>query len=151
LKINNIIIKLQHLINMKTISIMFLLSLAVVVSARTASRELLDAQDDINRAFGDAKDEIDGFFASFWGQRCVTDDGCMKYVAYCDKDAGITAGITGIGVDGECRPNIWVWLVLAGIALLLVGSCVCCLLCGLCKCLYRCLLHVRPQNFTGAR
>ena len=110
-----------------------------------ASRELFNTEDDINEAFADAKDEIDGFFASFWGKICVVDENCMKYVAYCDRKTGLT------GVDGQCRPNIWVWLVLAGIAILLIGSCVCCLLCGLCKCIYDCLCCCcRDQGYAPA-
>lgn len=110
-----------------------------------ASRELLDAQDDINKAFSDAQEDINGFFASFWGKKCVVNDNCLQHMAYCDKDAGIT------GLDGECRPNIWVWLVLAVIALLLVGSCVCCIICGLCKCLYNCLCCCcRDKGYTPA-
>ena len=116
-----------------------------------ASRELLDTQDDINNAFDDAKEEIDDFFASFWGKKCLTDTNCMSAVAYCDREVGITAGIAGIAVDGECRPTIWVWLVLAVIALLLVGSCVCCIICGLCKCLYNCLCCCcRDKGYTPA-
>merc|ERR1712241_936132 len=93
---------------MKTIAAVILLSasLAVLVSGKTASRDLLD----------------------------TLDDQCMDYVAYCDKKStGLTA------LDGQCRPNIWVWLVVAGILLILVGSCICCLLCGLCKCILDCL------------
>ena len=165
---------------MKTIAVLLLASIAVLASAKTglflyifiqmkagreklfflyftnilkdclnfhtlANRELLGAQDDINKAFGDAKDEIDGFFATVVGKACVLDDNCMKHVSYCEKSEGFT------GVDGQCRPNIWVWLVLAGVLLLLVGSCVCCLLCGLCKCLYNCLCCCcRDKGYTPA-
>ena len=90
--------------------------------------ELFNTEDEIiNEAFEEVKDEIDGFFASFWGKKCVLDGQCMQPLAYCDKKVGVT------GLDGQCRPKPWVWSVLAGIAILLVGSCVCGLLRGFCR------------------
>ena len=74
----------------------------------------------------------------FYGGICIKDDNCLSPIAYCDKNAGATAGVLGnLAVDGQCRPNIWVWIVLAGIVLLFLGACICCICCGLCKCLYK--------------
>ena len=104
----------------------------------SASRETRDAADDINETFDNAEKELQGFVKQFWGGKCVTDDQCMKYVSYCDKNAGVSQQFLGsLAVDGECRPNIWIWLVLAGIVLLFLGACICCICCGLCKCLYK--------------
>merc|ERR1712203_84017 len=126
--------------------IILIASLAVLMGGKTASRELFNTEDDVNQAFKDAKDEIDDFFAKFWGKVCVSDGNCLDYLAYCYKNESKV-----LGVDGQCRPSIWVWLVLAAIAILLVGSCVCCLLCGLCKCIYDCLCCCcRDQGYAPA-
>ena len=112
---------------MKIIAVI-ILALAVLVSGKTASRELLDTEDDINRALEDAKGEIEGFIASVWGKICILDINCMKYVAYCDTKRGI------FGI-GHCRPNIWVWLVLAVIALgIIIGISVILFFCCVCTC-----------------
>ena len=124
---------------MKTVSILFLASLAVAVSARTASRELLNVEDDIGKAFSEAKDysddarrEIDDWFDRFWGMKCISNGQCAEPIAFCDTNEGL--GYWQDVRSQECRPNVWGWLILAGIGLVLVGSFVCCIICCLCKC-----------------
>ena len=68
---------------------------------------------------------------SFWGKNCVLDEQCMKHWSHCDQTVGLTP------LDGQCRPHVWVWLLLAGAIVVLLGSGIACLLCGLCKCIYR--------------
>merc|ERR1711983_270298 len=94
------------------------LCLTVFVSAGTASRNRRDAEDDIKDAFADADKEIQGFVQKFYGATCVMDSQCLEYVAYCDKKAGLGS----LAVDGQCRPVIWVWIVLAVIVLLFLGT-----------------------------
>ena len=104
----------------------------------SASRETRDADYDINETLNQAEEELQGYVKKFWGGKCVTDDQCMQYISYCDKEAGVSKQFLGsLAVDGECRPNIWIWLVLAAIVLLFFGACICCICCGLCKCLYK--------------
>ena len=74
----------------------------------------------------------------FYGAECVMDIQCLKYVAYCDKKAGLSAalGLGPLSVDGQCRPVVWVWLVLAFIILLFLVICIGLCLRGLFSCLY---------------
>ena len=107
-------------------------------SCLAATRHKRDTEDDIQNAVNDAERELKGIMDKFYGGVCVQDDNCLTPIAYCDKNAGATAGVLGnLAIDGQCRPNIWVWLVLAGIVLLFLGACICCICCGLCKCLYK--------------
>ena len=41
--------------------------------------------------------------------------------------------------DGQCRPTIWVWIVLAVLGLLFIGTCLCCCICGCCAMILDCL------------
>merc|ERR1719245_1505047 len=68
---------------------------------------------------------------TFWGENCILDDQCMKPWSFCDKSFGLT------DLDGQCRPYVWVWLLLAGVIVVLLGSGIACLLCGICKCIYK--------------
>ena len=107
---------------MKIIAV--ILTVAVLISdGKTASRELLSVEDDLNRASEAAKDGIEDFFTSIWGKICLMDDNCIKVVAYCERVEG------GLGIIGQCRPNVGVWLVLAVIAIILL---ICCCVCRLC-------------------
>ena len=109
-----------------------------------ASRHKRDTEDDINKAYDDAERELRGIMDKFYGGVCVTDAQCLDTIAFCDHKAGVTGeaasalGLGNIGgVDGQCRPNIWIWIVMAGIVLLFMGACICCICCGLCSCLYK--------------
>ena len=82
--------------------------------------------EDGSQVFEEAKGEIDGFFASLWGKICLLDDQCVEPLAHCDRRTGL------IGVDGQCRPSTLFW---SGIAISLLGACLCCLLCGLFRCI----------------
>jgi len=115
-----------------------LLCMTLVVFAGTAgSRQLLD-DSDLNNAIDDAQKELNGLIESVWGGKCLTDDQCASFVAYCDKTQGASAAL-GLGLDGECRPSIWVWIILGAIVLLFLGSCICCICCGICSCILDCL------------
>ena len=104
--------------------------LSLQVSANT--------EDDINAIYDDAEKEVQDMFEKFWGGICISDDQCLEAVAFCDKSAGKSASVLGnLAVDGQCRPNIWIWIALAAVVLLLLGSCICCICCGLCSCLYK--------------
>ena len=115
--------------------------LIIFMSTGTANRIVRDIEDDINDALADADKEIQGFVLRFYGASCVKQSQCLEYVAYCDKKAGLSAalGLGVLSIDGQCRPVIWVWIVLAVIILLLLGTCICFCLSGLCSCLYKCL------------
>ena len=76
--------------------IIAVLILAGLVSGKTAPRELLFTEDDIDGALKEAKDGIEDFATSIWGKFCLLDEACMKYVAYCDREKGF--GIVGINV-----------------------------------------------------
>ena len=114
-------------IRMKTISVLLLASLAILCFGRRTTR---DIQDDIER-------EIAGSGNSFYGGNCVMDSNCLSSLSYCDLTKGFTP------LNGECRPMIWVWVVITGVSLLLLGGCFCCIICGLCKCLIDCLCCCR--------
>ena len=105
--------------------IVVMLATAVLISGKTASRELLSVEDDLNRASKAAEDEIKDFFSSIWGKICWIDDNCTKVVAYCERVKG------GFGFIGQCRPNVGVWIVLALIAFLVLIFCCVCRLCRL--------------------
>ena len=92
---------------MKIIAV--ILAMALVISAKSASRELLSMEEDLDRASEAAEDEMKDFLTSMWGKICVVDGNCVKYVAYCQKVKG------GFGIIGQCRPNLGVWFVLAGV------------------------------------
>ena len=90
---------------------------------------------------------------SVWGKTCLVDGACAKSISYCDRSQGeasklsralsnelysigkfardrrsITAIQTGFiaELDGRCRPMLWVWVVLVGLVIGLICSCVCC-------------------------
>ena len=49
------------------------------------SRHLLE-----DNVLEDAQEGLNNFIDSFWGGKCVQDSGCASFIAYCDKNAGIT-------------------------------------------------------------
>merc|ERR1712130_1089010 len=111
-----------------------------VSASSVGSRQLLSTEDDINKAVNDAEQEVSDFIEKFWGGICISDDQCLEVVAFCDNTAGKSASIMGdLALDGQCRPVIWIWIALAAVILLLLGSCICCICCGLCSCLYKIL------------
>jgi len=112
-------------------------TLAIAVHA--GSRFRRNTEEDINKNIDEAGKEINGFFKSIWGGTCITNDQCLAapYVAYCDKEAGVVGSI--IGDLPVCRPSIWMWIIIAAIAFLLLLSCVCCLCCTCCSCILDCL------------
>merc|ERR1712243_5241 len=116
---------------MKTLLFLLLgaLFLANQASASTAgSRQLLS--DDLEKV----QEEVAGMIEKFWGSICISDDQCLEVVSFCDKTAGKSASIMGnLALDGQCRPVIWVWVVLAAIILLFLGSCIACVCCCCCK------------------
>ena len=69
------------------------------------NRQLLD-NDDINDALANAQDEFNGLIDSFWGGKCIKDDQCISYVAYCDKTQGLSGSLGKIldGVFVQYRP-----------------------------------------------
>ena len=56
----------------------------------SAIRERRDTDYDIDETLNKVDQELQGFVKQFWGGKCVTDDQCMKYISYCDKDAGVS-------------------------------------------------------------
>merc|ERR1712060_406326 len=66
-----------------------------------------------NKALGQAQDDINDFFQKIYGGKCaaaaalITGDQCLSPISVCDTNQGLT----GLGVEGECRP---VWWSLAG-------------------------------------
>ena len=86
----------------------------------------------------DTEKEVQNLFEQFWGGICISDDQCLQAVAFCDESASNSASILGpLAVDGQCRPKIWIWITLAAVILLLLGSCIWCIYCGLCSRLYK--------------
>merc|ERR1712131_500018 len=86
--------------------------LSLQVSANT--------EDDINAIYDDAEKEVQDMFEKFWGGICISDDQCLEAVAFCDKSAGKSASVSGnLAVDGQCRPNIWIWIALAAVVLMI--------------------------------
>jgi len=87
------------------------------------ARELLNTDEDISEAVNSIETE----FRRFWGAACLVDSACLQPVAFCSKTEGSLSGALGLSLDGECRPMWWMWLALAGLALLLIGGCICCI------------------------
>jgi len=77
----------------------------------------------------DAGEEIEDYFENTWnsilGGKCLLDDQCSA-ISYCDTDDIL---------NPECKLRWWFMLVLAVIALMLIGSIISCLCCPCC-CLY---------------
>jgi len=119
--------------------LVFVSTLAIAVHG--GSRFRRNTEDDINKNIDEAGKEINGFFKSIWGGTCVTNDQCLAppVIAYCDKKEGVVGSITGGFGDGECRPSIYLWLIIAAIAFLMLVSCICCLCCTCCSCILDCL------------
>jgi len=115
---------------------LFLATLTIAVQAGTRFRR--DAADDINKAAGQAQDDIENFFEKIYGGKCVpanglTGDQCLSPIAECDTNQGVQE------VTGECRPVWWAWLVIGLVVLLLLGSFLCCCICCCCSAILDCL------------
>merc|ERR1711890_63469 len=67
---------------------------------------------------GDVSGDGDGL----WGRQYVSSEMCYKPWSHCARKKGLTIA------DGECRLNVWVWvvIVLGSILILSVIACVCC-------------------------
>jgi len=118
--------------------LVFLSTLALAVHGGSRYRRDL-TEEEVNNGLENAGEEINGFFKKIWGGVCISNDQCLAapYIAYCNREDGQAAKFTGglIKADGECRPSIYLWIILAVILLLLVGACVCCCVCSICSCL----------------
>merc|ERR1712080_266169 len=88
------------------------------VTAMAGVRHLLVASNFLFFLFF----SVDG--DGLWGRQCVSSEMCMKPWSHCARHKGITFA------DGECRLNVWVWvvIVLGSILILSVQACVCCCL-----------------------
>jgi hypothetical protein len=127
----------------KLVSVLvFLSSLALAAHAGSRYRREV-TEDDINDELEKAGGEIDGFFKKIWGGTCITNDQCLlvPYVAYCDRSEGAASALTGglLQGDGQCRPSIYLWIVLGLLIILFLGACICCCLCSCCSWLLDCL------------
>jgi len=98
--------------------------------AGPGNRKLLESNP-----VSEATEDVNEFLSSVWGGVCYTNSQCAGYISHCDKDQGITV------LDGECRIDWWVWLVLAIMVLLLMSSCISCI-CLPCCCLYACCSNI---------
>merc|ERR1712156_338286 len=75
----------------------FLATFTVAVQGGTRYRR--DTNDDLNKAIGQAEDDINNFFAKIYGGKCAvanqfTGDQCLSPIATCDTNQGI-AGLGG--------------------------------------------------------
>jgi len=114
----------------------FLATFTVAVQGGTRYRR--DTNDDLNKAIGQAEDDINNFFAKIYGGKCAvanqfTGDQCLSPIAACDTNQGIA------GLGGECRPVWWAWLIIGLVALFIIGGFLCCCICCCCSAILDCL------------
>merc|ERR1712059_56662 len=73
-----------------------------------------------------------------WGRPCMSSDNCAKPWSHCARKV---QSIINSRFIGECRLNIWVWIIIFLVLFLIVGAfccCAfmpCCILYASCKCL----------------
>ena len=110
-----------------------LLCMTLVVYAGTAGNR----DSDLKHAIDDAQQKLNGLIDSIWGGKCINDDQCAAFVGYCDKTKGFSGSL---GLDGQCRPSILVWIILSASVLLFFGCCIFLkICCGICSCILDCL------------
>merc|ERR1711963_988861 len=91
------------------------------IAVQGGTRYRRDTNDDLNKAIGQAEDDINNFFAKIYGGKCAvanqfTGDQCLSPIATCDTNQGIA------GLGGECRPVWWAWLIIGLVALFIIGG-----------------------------
>merc|ERR1719228_240761 len=120
----------------------FLLVLLVLTARGGQGWEHRDGEEDVRRlqaALDQADQEVDSFFRRVWGAPCITDNSCATLLAHCDRGEGALAAATAgiLEVDGQCRPAVFLWLLLCAVMVIL-----------LCAGLYLCTQCVKdsPRN-----
>eukprot|EP00092_Neocalanus_flemingeri_P051067 GFUD01059254.1.p1 GENE.GFUD01059254.1~~GFUD01059254.1.p1 ORF type:complete len:144 (-),score=26.88 GFUD01059254.1:18-401(-) len=113
--------------------------LGVAFGDPAANRKLLESNP-----VSEATEDVKEFFSSVWGGACYTTSQCAGYISHCDKDQGVTV------LDGECRLDWWIWLVIAIVIFLLLSSCISCI-CLPCCCLYACCSNILDCICCGCR
>merc|ERR1712059_81607 len=76
-----------------------------------------------------------------WGRPCGLSDQCLKPWSHCARSV---KGIVDTRFVGECRLNIWVWVII-GLIIFLILAATCCCICMPCCILYnscKCLRDV---------
>merc|ERR1712212_895418 len=79
--------------------------------------------------------ENESYFESVYGKKCLQDSDCAP-VSYCDAFSG--KSISEITGDFECKIQVWLYLVVGIIALVIFSSLCSCLCCPCC-CIYKCV------------
>merc|ERR1711892_571829 len=114
-------------------------------------RKLLDDDDvkTINQLFEDSKEDLTNFIDSIFGEECLSDSGCAPLIAFCDRNEGFSGSL---GIDGECRPSIWIWIIIISIVIFLIIACMWCIVCGICSSMMnRCRGLQRSRGHPRAR
>lgn len=108
-----------------------------------------DSDDDtVNESLEEAREKIVDMIDSIFGGECLTDNHCSPVLAFCDRSEGFTGSF---GIDGECRPSIWIWVLSLILLLILFSACLCCICCGIFSCIIdSCRSFCRRKMYTPA-
>merc|ERR1719369_2438544 len=112
-----------------------LIFVQIVSSGPLTENDVNEAFNNPKKALEDSITEVENYFESVQGKKCQRDSDCAS-ISYCDAFSG--ESITETTGDFECKINIWFYLVVVIIAMVLLSSLCSCICCPCC-CVYKCI------------